>query len=297
MPPAVQLTPVVLAGGSGTRLWPLSSAEAPKQFVLKTAGGHSLFQETLLRVADRARFRPPLLVCNRRHRALVAAHLAAIGCGDADIIFEAAARNTAPAITLAALHLAAHTPGALMLVVPSDHRIAHPQAWLRAVEAAMPAARAGSLVTFAVAPTAAEPGYGYIELGAPLAAQPPLRRIARFIEKPPTAVAAEFLRAGGYGWNSGIFLMSAAALLCEMATHAPEIHAACVAATARARRAGDGGRVIFPQAAALAACPAVAFDRAVMEQTAHGAVVEVAMGWRDLGSWAALAAEPQVQSA
>lgn len=281
---AAQCVPVVLAGGSGSRLWPLSSPEKPKQFVLKNAAGHSLFQATILRMANRAQFSAPIVVANINHRELIALQLAQLACVDAEIIFEPCARNTAAAIALAALHL---PQTATMLVLPSDHIIDKPEALMDAVTLATRAARAGHIVTFAITPGNANTGYGYIEMGEQMSAMPRVRHVRRFTEKPNMATATAFLEAGGYGWNSGMFLMTATTAIAEMDAYAPEIMVACRAALHTATRIGDG---VEADEMAFAKAPAQPFDRAVMERTTRAAVIEVDMGWRDMGSWEALAA-------
>lgn len=281
------MTPVVLAGGSGTRLWPLSTPDIPKQFAIKTASGLSLFQETLQRVAHRGMFLPPLVVTHHRYEALLVSELHAIDCQHAAVIYEPQARNTAAAIMLAACKLSAQDPHALMLVLPSDHHIDAPEEWMAVLPEALAAAQQGHIVTFAITPTAPETGYGYIEKGALLDGHAAVHGIARFVEKPDVATAAAFIAQGGYGWNSGMFLMRASTVIEEIRLHAPELEAACLQAFAHARHEGNG---CYPQALALEHCPSIAFDRAVMEHTKRGAVIAVAMGWRDLGSWEALAA-------
>lgn len=282
-----RITPVVLAGGRGARLWPLSTAQNPKQFTLKAPTGRSLFQETILRVADRHRFEPAMVTTNRSFEASVARELDAIDHTHATVIYEPHARNTAPAIVLAALHLAEHDPHAIMLVVPSDHHMDAPEKLLEALPTAVRAASEGYIVTFAMRPTAPETGYGYIKKGEALRGLASVHGIAQFIEKPDAATAQTFMDHGGYGWNSGMFLMRAATALDEARQHAPTLLAACK--HAHVNRTGEG-TAFYPEAQAFEQCPSIAFDRAVMEHTKHGAVIDVAMGWRDLGSWEALAA-------
>ena len=288
MPNPPPLVPVVLAGGSGARLWPLSRPEMPKQFVLTSGRGYSLFQETILRVANRALFAPALVITNRSYEALVKQNLEAIAVGDAAMIYEPYARNTAPAIALAALHLVTQQPDALMLVLPSDHHIAAPEILVARVRDAMPAAQAGYIVTFSVPITTAETGYGYIETGASLAQFAPMNTIAAFIEKPDANCATSLMHHGGYGWNSGIFLMRARTVLEEFALHASALMAICGEAYQRAQIEDSA---ISIHAEKFASCPSIAFDRAVMERTTRGVVTSVSMGWRDLGSWAALEAQ------
>jgi mannose-1-phosphate guanylyltransferase / mannose-6-phosphate isomerase len=279
------LVPVVLAGGYGERLWPLSTPELPKPFALRDGRGLSLFQATILRVADRSLFAPPLVVCNAKHHAVVVEQLETIGCTDACLMLEPESRNTAPAIALAALHVHATAPEHAMVILPADHAIEEPNPWLQALNVAEQISRDGRMVAFAITPTAPNTAYGYIERGAAIAGVDGAYAITAFIEKPTAAVAATLLRDGACGWNSGMFVMGAAAALAQYELHAPEMLAACRAAYAQCRRAGDA---LWLDGASYQAIAPLAFDRAIMERTAHGAVIPLAMGWRDLGSWAAL---------
>ncbi len=275
-----KIVPVILSGGSGTRLWPLSTDARPKQF-LALAGSKSMFAETLARCGDAARFAPPLIVGAERHAALMEAEVPASG---ARIILEPCARNTAPAIALAAL--AAGGGDAVMLVMPSDHAIADLPAFLAAVETALPAARNGALVTFGIRPTGPETGFGYISMAEGLPGSPDVRQVARFIEKPARDVAEAMLAQGGHAWNAGIFLMRADRYLEELARHAPDMHGACRAAMEGAK---VEGRLIRPHAGHFAASPSESVDYAVMERAERVAVVPVSCGWSDVGSWDALA--------
>ncbi len=277
-----KITPVILSGGSGTRLWPLSTDARPKQF-LPLAGPETMFAATLARCSDGARFAAPIIVGAARHAAL----LAAAAPGAARIILEPMARNTAPAIALAALAAGGdQDSGALLLVMPSDHVIADLGAFLNAVDVAVPAAAAGWMVTFGITPTGPETGFGYIAMGEPLAEAPGARAVAKFIEKPAREAAEAMLAAGSHVWNAGIFLLRADALLAELGAHAPAMLTACEAAMAGAVH---DGALVRPDAAAFAACPADSIDYAVMERAARVAVVPVACGWSDVGSWDALA--------
>jgi len=273
------IVPVILSGGSGTRLWPMSRPDMPKQFLSLTA------DETMLQLtAGRARgdrFGPPIVVANAAHAAEVEAQLAAIDVEAEAVILEPIGRNTAPAIALAAL--AAPQPEAALLVMPSDHVIADVAAFHAAVDAALPLVGDGWLVTFGIEPDAPETGYGWIQSGDEIA--PGIRLVARFVEKPPYDDAKTMLAAGGHAWNGGIFLFRADRYLDALAAHAPEmLHAAQAAMTDAVR---EGVR-IMPQAEAFARSPADSIDYAVMEKADRVAVVPVAMGWSDLGSWDAL---------
>jgi mannose-1-phosphate guanylyltransferase len=252
-----RVTPVILSGGGGTRLWPLSRPDRPKQF-LPLAEERTLLQVTAARVGDQARYAAPLLVANARHADAIDAQLAEIDCTPHAILLEPCARNTAPAIALAALAVA---PDAVLLVMPSDHVIERPDALHAAVDAALPFAQEGWLITFGITPTHAETGYGYIKLAEPL--DPHVHRVERFVE----------------------ILLRASAFLEALEQFAPEV-------VAQARRALDGadrsGGRITPDEAAFAACPSDSIDYAVMEKADRVAVVPVDLGWSDVGSWDAL---------
>lgn len=273
-----KITPVILSGGSGTRLWPLSTVARPKQF-LPLAGPESMYAATLARCSDAARFAAPIIVGAERHADLLSAE----ATDDARIILEPVARNTAPAIALAAL---AAGPDALLLVMPSDHVIADLPAFLSAVDLAMPAAAAGWLVTFGITPTGPETGFGYIAMGEALPEAAEVRRAARFIEKPAQDRAETMLADGSHVWNAGIFLLRADQLLAELGALAPAMLTACEAAMAGA---AHDGSLVRPDAAAFAACPSDSIDYAVMERADRVAVVPVSCGWSDVGSWDALA--------
>jgi mannose-1-phosphate guanylyltransferase/mannose-6-phosphate isomerase len=268
------ITPVILTGGSGTRLWPLSRSARPKQF-LKLTGDATLLEQTIARV-DGPGFNDPLLVGGEAQEDM----LQLLAGGDASIILEPEARNTAPAIALAALVLPSETP---MLVMPSDHVIADTRAFEAAVGKAAGLAADGWLVTFGIAPSGPETGYGYIQQGEALGESG--FHAARFVEKPDRETAQGFLDDGGYHWNGGIFLFTAGRYLQALERHAPEILAAAQAAF----DAGHcDGTVHRPDAATFAEAPAISIDYAVMEKDSRVAVVPVSMGWSDVGSWDAL---------
>jgi mannose-1-phosphate guanylyltransferase / mannose-6-phosphate isomerase len=276
--------PVILSGGSGTRLWPMSRTLYPKQF-LPLVGERTLLQQAALRVAGAPGFAAPLVIANEEHRFIIAEQLREIDVAAGGLLLEPVGRNTAPAACIAALTLADATPDALMLLMPSDHTIADPAAFLAAVERAAVAARAGHLATFGIHPEKAETGYGYIERGAALPGAPGAFAVARFVEKPDAATAERYVAAGDFFWNSGIFLFPAALLVSELQRLRPEMLAACRQALAAARRDDDFIRL---DKEAFAGCPSDSIDYAVMEHTDRAAVVPVAMGWSDLGSWDAL---------
>ncbi|WP_375398337.1 mannose-1-phosphate guanylyltransferase/mannose-6-phosphate isomerase [uncultured Sphingomonas sp.] len=279
MTDATPIIPVILSGGSGTRLWPMSTPERPKQLLALT---HELtmLQLTASRVAGE-RFMPPIVVANARHADEVESQLASVGSPAQVLILEPMARNTAPAIALAAL--AAGDGAAALLVMPSDHVIADPDSFHAAIHAALPMVEQGWLVTFGIDPQSPETGYGWIRIGEPIA--PRVHRVASFVEKPPRDRAEAMLASDDHAWNGGIFLFRADVYLNALSTHAPPLLAASQRAMAGARH--EGSR-LYPQAEAFAASPSDSIDYAVMEKAERVAVVPVAMGWSDLGSWDAL---------
>jgi mannose-1-phosphate guanylyltransferase/mannose-6-phosphate isomerase len=278
------IQPVILSGGSGTRLWPLSRAEYPKQ-LLPLAGAETLLQATASRAAALPGTRPALVVTGEEHRFLVRDQLEQAGLPVAALYLEPEGRNTAPAIALAALHVAHEHPDALMLVLPADHLITGQAAFAASVGTAQEAARTGHLCTFGIEPTAPETGYGYIQAGPSLPGLAGAHRVDRFVEKPSAASARELLAAGGYLWNSGIFMFTAQAILSELEAHCPAVLAAI--RQAWAGRSRDMG-FLRPEAAAFRACPAISIDYAVMQATQRAAVVPAAFGWSDVGSWDSL---------
>lgn len=281
----MKIIPVILSGGGGTRLWPMSTPGRPKQF-LKLSGDATMFQMTLARAVDSALFGAPIIVGNGAHAELIAEQTQEAGVADAAIILEPCARNTAPAIALAAL--AAHDVKAPLLVMPSDHLIADVPAFHAAIIAALPLVEQGWLVTFGIEPTAPETGYGYIRMGADLDGG--LKTVERFVEKPDLEAAKAMLAGGGHSWNGGIFLFRADIYLGWLASFAPDMLNAAQQAMARAERDGP---FIRPQEAAFAASPSDSIDYAVMEkavkeENGRVAVAPVRMGWSDVGSWDSL---------
>lgn len=274
-----RIIPVILSGGAGTRLWPLSSPARPKQF-LALAGERTMLQETALRAADPALFEPPLVIGGAGHAPLLTAQLAEIGPSPSALVLEPSARSTAPAIALAAL---AVDPDRLLLVMPSDHVVRDRAAFIAAVAAARPLAEQDWLVTFGIRPTHAETGFGYIRRGESIGAG--VFRVDRFVEKPDAATAQSYLDEGCYDWNGGIFLFRAGRYLEALRSLAPAIWDAVSAAMDRVRPAGGE---IRPDADSFAQSPSVSIDYAVMEKDDRVAVVPVEMGWSDIGSWDAL---------
>ncbi len=282
-----RIQPIVLSGGSGTRLWPLSREAHPKQFLPLTSD-RSLLQETVTRVADSDRFLPPIVVCNAEHRFLVAEQLRQIGVAPAASVLEPAARNTAPAVAVGAMMAVTGNSQQPILVLPSDHAIRRPDAFRIAVETGLAAAMAGKLVTFGVKPSGPETGYGYIQAGHALDEAPGTHSVARFVEKPDSIRAQQFLDRGDHYWNGGIFLMRADVYLDELKRYEPAIFDACNAAFHGATQDQDFTRL---EADAFARSPGKSIDYAVMEHTQHAAIVPVDMGWSDVGSWKALLTE------
>jgi mannose-1-phosphate guanylyltransferase / mannose-6-phosphate isomerase len=279
-----RLHPVILSGGSGTRLWPMSRAHYPKQLLALTSE-RSLLQDAVLRVADATRFAPPVVVANDEHRFIVAEHLRLCGAAPQAIVLEPVGRNTAPAVCIAALTLLAAARDPLMLVAPSDHAITDVAAFLAAVDRAAAAARGGRLVTFGISADRPETGYGYIRRGAAVAGADGAYEVAAFVEKPDRARAESYLAAGDYCWNSGIFLFPSALFLSELQARHPAMVAACHAALDKAKRDLDFLRL---DKMAFAAAESTSVDYAVMEHTRHAVVVPVDMGWSDVGTWDAL---------
>ena len=295
------IVPVILSGGAGTRLWPLSRELYPKQ-LLPLVGENTMLQETLLRLDGVPELSAPLVVCNEAHRFLVAEQLRAVGLTPQAILLEPVGRNTAPAVALAALQATADGADPLLLVLPADHVIRDATALCHAIVAGSAPAAHGALLTFGIVPTAPETGYGYIRADEPLegslessglsinatadsSARHPALKVAEFIEKPDRQTAEKYLASGAYYWNSGMFLFQASIFLDELAKHAPQMLAAC-------RKAWEG-RVadldfIRLDTVTFAACPADSIDYAVMEKTTKAAVIPLDAGWSDVGSWSAL---------
>jgi mannose-1-phosphate guanylyltransferase/mannose-1-phosphate guanylyltransferase/mannose-6-phosphate isomerase len=280
------ILPVILSGGAGSRLWPYSTEDTPKQF-LSFTGEKSLFQLTLERVRDRERFLAPLVVASARHADLCERALASEGC-DARLILEPCPRNTAAAIVMAA-SVARRMYGdeTLLLVMPSDHLMEDVDAFHQAVATGERAARSGRLVTFGIHPTDADTGYGYLQSGAEISGVPGVREVVRFVEKPCLELAEKMVADGRHLWNAGIFLFQAASFIDEAMLHAPAV---CSAAQQAVRAAACEGIRVLADQDWLAQSPSESVDYAVMEHSSRVAVVPMAPGWSDLGSWDALAA-------
>lgn len=280
------IVPVILAGGAGRRLWPLSRESHPKPF-LSLLGQRSLVQETLLRFADRRHFAAPIVVTGEETRFIVSEQLQEIGQSDAMIVLEPASRGTAPAIALAALLAIERDAEALLVVAPSDHVIGDIKAFHASLDIALRAARASFLVTFAVTPRRTETGYGYIQRGTPLTEVKDAYRIGSFIEKPDAYRAEQLIQDGAHFWNSGIFVFRAQAYLDELRLCAPEIVTAMQLALAGRSidRFGNNLAFLRPAADAFAQCPSNSIDYALMERTQHACTVMLDAGWSDIGSW------------
>jgi mannose-1-phosphate guanylyltransferase / mannose-6-phosphate isomerase len=276
------IIPVILSGGSGTRLWPLSRAMYPKQ-LLPLFGEKTMLQDTALRVSRIAGIAPVICVCNEEHRFLVAEQLRQIDAGNATIILEPFGRNTAPAVAVAALMLAGRHPDALMLVMPADHVILDLEAFAESIEAGCSAAQSGRLVTFGVVPDAPETGYGYIRAQSGSTGR--VRPVAEFAEKPSLECARNYVASGDYFWNSGMFLFRPETYLAELGVSSPAILEACTAALQHGRHDFDFLRL---DRDAFEACPSDSIDYAVMEKTSNTVVVPMQAKWSDVGAWSAL---------
>ena len=276
------LFPIIMAGGSGSRLWPLSRQLNPKQFLPLADADFSMVQATIQRLAGLGA-ELPRLICNEQHRFLAAEQLRLLGLEKAGILLEPVGRNTAPAIALAALQACSEAQDPILLVLAADHLIKDVEAFQTCIQTALPLAQDGKLVTFGIVPTHAETGYGYIEQGIDVGVGG--FKVSRFVEKPDLVTAQEYLANGSYFWNSGMFMFRASRYLEELETYRPDILAAC-----RAALAGGSQDMHFTRVdeAAFAACPDDSVDYAVMEKTADAVMVPLDAGWSDIGSWTAL---------
>ena len=276
--------PVVLSGGSGSRLWPLSREHYPKQ-LLPLIGDHTMIQDTALRVAGDSRFADPIVVCGHEHRFLIAQQLQEVGLKPGAIVLEPFGRDTAAAAAVAAIVVADKQPDGLVLLMPADHRIADPSGFKEAVNSAAEAALAGAIVTFGVVPKRPETGYGYIKRGDALPDHASVYAVDAFVEKPQREAAERMVAGGKHLWNSGMFLFAASTLISELEIHTPDILSAC-------RNAVSSGSVDLDffrlDPSAFAKSPATSLDYAVMERTERAAVLPVDIGWTDVGSWTVL---------
>jgi len=275
----MKIFPVILSGGSGTRLWPLSREHYPKQ-LLPLLGDQTLLQQTVLRLDGMEDVAPPLLVCNEEHRFLIAEQLRQIGKTPADMILEPVGRNTAPALTLAVLALLKHATNnnVLMLIMPADHVIRNVKEFHAAVREGAALAQKGSLVTFGIVPTAAETGYGYIKKGDG-------HRVSAFVEKPDLETASRYISSGDYFWNSGMFMMLASVWMAELKKFQPAMLDACKSSYDQGRRDSDFYRV---NSRIFGNCQSKSIDYAVMEATDKAAIVALDAGWSDIGAWSSL---------
>jgi len=277
------LYPVILSGGSGSRLWPLSREHYPKP-LLSLVTEKTLLQDTATRLDGVPEQGDAVYVCNEEHRFLLAEQVAQLGKKPSTIILEPEGRNTAPALTLAALYLARHDPDASMIVMPADHVMKEPAAFMAAVQLGRQQASSGALVTFGIVPDLPETGYGYIRRATPLADEG-VYSVGAFVEKPDRQTAAEYLAAGDYYWNSGIFMMRADRWLEEISLHRPDILERCRRAMESGKQDSDFFRVNRTE---FDVCPADSIDYAVMEKTDRAVVVPLSAGWSDVGAWPAL---------
>ncbi|GHA07504.1 mannose-1-phosphate guanylyltransferase/mannose-6-phosphate isomerase [Arenicella chitinivorans] len=275
--------PVILSGGVGSRLWPLSRGMYPKQLLPITDPDLSPLQQTVLRTRAAGDFSAPIVVCNEEHRFIVGEQLAQVGASDASVMLEPEGRNTAAAIAVAALHAASIDPESVLLVMPADHVILNEDRFLKAVDLAMSSAASGKLTTFGVVPTSPETGYGYIKRGVKLYDE--VHQIESFKEKPDRGTAEQYLASGGYYWNGGIFALRADCYLDELQRYAPEVFEACSAAYSKMQHDLDFIRIGTEE---FMMSPSISIDYAVMENTDNAAVVALDAGWSDVGSWSAL---------
>lgn len=280
-----KVVPVILSGGMGTRLWPMSRESYPKQFLKLADPERSLIQQTALRVGNNSLFEPPVVVCNVNHRFMVAEQLQRCGITNATVLLEPCGRNTAPALAAAACYIQEQYENALMLVLPSDHIIRNEQAFLTATRQAAGAAQDGYLTTFGITPEYPETGYGYIQQGEAITDHENAYRVAAFKEKPDSETAAQYVNSGNYAWNSGMFMFPVEAFLNEMKAHQPRIRE--MSQEAVNNKVVDHDFVRLNEAS-FSLCPAISVDYAVMEKTQQAAVVPADCGWSDAGSWDSL---------
>lgn len=281
------LIPIILAGGSGTRLWPLSRELSPKQFLALT-GNHTLLQNTVLRLYGMADVSDAVVICNEHHRFIIAEQFRAINAKTAAIILEPIGRNTAPAVSLAALYALSVADDPILLILPADHHIEDAQSFQETILTGARFAEQGNLITFGIIPRSPETGYGYIEKGEPVSpgeSEADAFKIKQFVEKPDQQTAQAYLDSGDYLWNSGMFMFRASQILEELMLFVPQIVDICRAALDQGAKDLDFLRL---NAETFATCPSDSIDYAVMEKTKKGVLIPLSAGWSDLGSWEAL---------
>jgi mannose-1-phosphate guanylyltransferase/mannose-6-phosphate isomerase len=279
-----RIVPVLLSGGTGSRLWPLSRETYPKQ-LLCLLDDKTLLQQTALRVAAPGLFADPMVIANAEHRFVIGEQLRAVGIANPTIVLEPFGRNTAPAVAVAALLASEADPDALILVLPVDHWVRDHAAFRAAISTGVTAARHGRFVLFGLRPTAPATRFGYIRTGDGFAAAPDVRDVAGFVEKPDLAMVERLLACSEHLWNSGIFLLPARAFIEELEMRAPDVLAACRGSLAAARRDLDFLRL---EESAFEKCPSISIDYAIMEKTEKAVVVKASFDWSDIGSWSAL---------
>lgn len=276
--------PAILAGGVGSRLWPLSRESMPKQFIRLFDHENTLFQETLLRVNSPSFFQSPIILCQEAHRFMVASQLKKMEITPKAIIVEPMGRSTAPCVALSAFYAVQEDPDAVLLVLSADQLMGSPSAFMASIQAGISAVKSGYLLTFGVKPTSPETGYGYLKIGKALSGE--VMAVERFIEKPNSDMAKKYVDSGQYLWNAGIFLFKAADYLAELSEHAPAIYTHCQKALAAAQK---DMAFIRPDKAIFESCPSDSIDYAVMEKSSKVAMVSLGTEWSDVGSWEALA--------
>lgn len=279
-----KIYPVILSGGLGKRLWPISREAYPKQLV-PLISAHSLFQQTTNRIKNLLHFFPATIVCNAEQRFIIAEQLKELNVSPKAIILEPITKNTAPATALACILLSKNSPDSLILVLPSDHVISDSKAFQCAIEKAAKVALDGYIVTFGIKPTRIETGYGYIKTGKPLSAHKGFFKISKFIEKPDVVGAKRYISKGNYSWNSGMFIFKASVFLNELKRLEPEISDSCRRSISTAKVDLDFIRI---GEASFKTCPPNSIDKAVMENTTKGVVGPVQLGWSDVGAWDSL---------
>jgi mannose-1-phosphate guanylyltransferase / mannose-6-phosphate isomerase len=286
------IVPVILSGGVGSRLWPLSREFFPKQLMPIMGGEFSLFQKTLLRIAEIPEMAPPIVICNESHRFMIAAQIQSIDMSQSAIILEPVGRNTCPAITVAALEASKDGSDPVLLIIPADHLIDNGELFASAVQAGKDLASEGSIITFGIVPDRPETGYGYIKRGQCVAGSPPdadlenrAFAVCEFTEKPEYEKACSYVASKEYFWNSGMFMFQPSVYLQELAAFSPQILTVCREAYDKSRRDLDFIRL---EEKSFSSCPNISVDYAVLEKTSRAAVIPVDVGWSDVGSWLSL---------